>query len=190
MDEHNRILTKRLLPVALFFFAFATVMSVLILYMGNTALKHQQFTLSLNKDMELNGISQDDPQLIMYLKEVALFPAIETHHKPLESQEVIPPDTDYVLKLLNYKVIKNQKCWFLFSSYFCLLQKNGFFVEAGAYSDGKTSKTEALERKFNWKGLLVQPDPRHYFNLRRHNRAKSQCIHACLSPMPYPREVS
>lgn len=171
MDEHNRILTKRLLPVALFFFAFATVMSVLILYMGNTALKHQQFTLSLNKDMELNGISQDDPQLIMYLKEVALFPAIETHHKPLESQEVIPPDTDYVLKLLNYK-------------------KNGLFVEAGAYSDGKTSKTEALERKFNWKGLLVQPDPRHYFNLRRHNRAKSQCIHACLSPMPYPREVT
>lgn len=36
IDEHNRILTKRLLPVALFFVAFATVMSVLILYMDNT----------------------------------------------------------------------------------------------------------------------------------------------------------
>ncbi|XP_066146610.1 protein Star [Euwallacea fornicatus] len=170
-DSHNRILTRRLLPIALFFVAFATVMSVLILYMDNTAMKHHQFTLSLSKDMELNGIAQDDPQLIMYLREVALFPAIEPHQKSFEVQEPTFADTEFVLKLLNFK-------------------KNGIFVEAGAYSDGKTSKTEVLERKFNWKGLLIQPDPRHYFNLRRHNRAKSQCVHACLSPMPYPREVT
>lgn len=54
--------------------------------------------------MELNGIAQDDPQLIMYLREVALFPAIEPHHKALESQETISSDTEFVLKLLNNKV--------------------------------------------------------------------------------------
>lgn len=63
-------------------------------------------------------------------------------------------------------------------------------MEAGAYNDGKTSKTEWLEEKLNWKGLLIQPDPRHYFNLRRHNRARSQAIHACLSSTPYPKEVT
>ncbi|XP_050303337.1 protein Star [Anthonomus grandis grandis] len=171
IKDPSRIMTKKILHVAGFFVAFATVMSILILYIDNTSMKHRQFTLSLNKDMELNGISQDDQQLIMYLREVALFPAIEPHHKPLESQEAVPEDTDYVLKLLNNK-------------------KNGIFIEAGAYNDGRTSKTDILERQFGWKGLLIQPDPRHYFNLRRHNRARSQCILACLSPMPYPREVT
>lgn len=64
------------------------------------------------------------------------------------------------------------------------------FVEAGAYNDGKLSDTEWLEKSFSWSGLLIQPDPRHYFNLKRHNREKSQAIHACLSPTPYPKEVS
>ncbi|KAL1506187.1 hypothetical protein ABEB36_005594 [Hypothenemus hampei] len=171
MDDSHRLITKKLLPVALFFLAFATVMSILILYMNNTAMKHHQFTLSLNKDMELNSISQDDPEFILYLREVVLFPAIEPNHKPLEPQDALSQEADYVLKLLNNK-------------------RNGIFVEAGAYGDGKTSKTEAFERRFNWKGLLIQPDPRHYFNLRRHNRVRSQCIHACLSPMPYPREIT
>lgn len=73
--------------------------------------------------------------------------------------------------------------------FFCF-QKNGVFVEAGAYNDGKISRTEWLEEKFNWQGLLIQPDPRHYFSLRRHNRIRSQAIHACLSPTPYPKEVT
>lgn len=71
-----------------------------------------------------------------------------------------------------------------------LFQKSGFFIEAGAYNDGKTSRTEYLERKLNWRGLLIQPDPRNYFNLKRHNRARSQAVHACLSPTSYPKEVS
>ena len=63
-------------------------------------------------------------------------------------------------------------------------------MEAGAYGDGKTSKTEWLEKKLDWRGLLIQPDPRHYFNSRRHNRIRSQAVHACLSPTPYPKEVT
>lgn len=63
-------------------------------------------------------------------------------------------------------------------------------MEAGAYNDGKISRTEWLEEKLNWQGLLIQPDPRHYFSLKRHNRYRSQAIHACLSPTPYPKEVT
>lgn len=70
------------------------------------------------------------------------------------------------------------------------LQQEGMFVEAGAYTDGKSSKTEWLERNLGWRGLLIQPDPRNYFNLKRHNRIHSQAIHACLSPTSYPKEIS
>ncbi|KAG5888573.1 hypothetical protein JTB14_029870 [Gonioctena quinquepunctata] len=172
-NEHEPVsgVTRKLLPLAAFFMAFTTVMTVLIIYMDNTAMRHYQFRVNMSQDYDLLGVSQDDPQLVMYIREVHLSPAIELHHKPLESKDEITPDTAYVMKLLKNK-------------------QNGVFVEAGAYNDGKSSKTEWLEEKLNWRGLLIQPDPRHYFNLRRHNRKRSQAIHACLSPTPYPKEVT
>ncbi|KAJ8920170.1 hypothetical protein NQ315_011831 [Exocentrus adspersus] len=163
--------TKKLLPLAAFFMAFTTVMTVLIIYMENTAMRHYQFRVNMSQDYELLEVAQDNPQLVTYIREVHLAPAIEPHHKPLESENAISKDTAYVLKLLKNK-------------------RDGIFVEAGAYSDGKTSKTEWLEEKLNWRGLLIQPDPRHYFSLRRHNRVRSQAVHACLSPMSYPKEVT
>lgn len=42
----------------------------------------------------------------------------------------------------------------------------------------------------SWHGLLIQPDPRNFFNLMRHNRARSQAAHVCLSPTSYPKEVT
>lgn len=159
-------------PLATFFMAFATVMTVLIVYMDNTAMKHYQFRMNLSQDFDFLSVSQDNPQLVTYIKEVFLGPAIEPHHKPIEYNAEEPSEEiSFVLKLLNNKV-------------------NGFFVEAGAYNDGKTSKTEWLEKRLLWKGLLIQPDPRHFFSLRRHNRLRSQAAHACLSPMPYPKEVT
>lgn len=163
--------TRKLLPLAAFFMAFTTVMTVLIVYMDNTAIKHYQFRVNMSQDYDLLGVSQDDPQLIMYIREVHLTPAIEPNHKPLKSEDEISEDTAYVIDLLHNK-------------------RKGFFVEAGAYNDGRTSKTEWLEEKLGWQGLLIQPDPRHYFSLRRHNRKHSQAIHGCLSPSPYPKEVS
>ncbi|KAL3268956.1 hypothetical protein HHI36_008042 [Cryptolaemus montrouzieri] len=159
-------------PLATFFMAFATVMTVLIVYMDNTAMKHYQFRMNLSQDFDFMSVTQDNPQLVTYIREVFLGPAIEPHHKPIEYDAKEPPeDILYLLKLNNNKV-------------------DGVFVEAGAYSDGKTSKTEWLEKRLSWKGLLIQPDPRHFFSLRRHNRLKSQAAHACLSPMPYPKEVT
>lgn len=68
-------------------------------------------------------------------------------------------------------------------------QKDGVFVEAGAYRHNRSSDTEWLERELNWRGLLIQPDPKDYLILRSYNRIGAHCIHACLSPTPYPKEV-
>lgn len=64
------------------------------------------------------------------------------------------------------------------------------FVEVGAYKYNRQSDTEWLERNLSWSGLLIQPDPRDYFNLRKHGRGRSQSVHACLSPTCYPKEVT
>lgn len=125
----------------------------------------------MSQDYELLGVTQDNPQLVTYIREFHLTPAVDPHFHEMEPDGDLSNDTAFVLKLLNNK-------------------KDGTFVEAGAYSDGKTSKTEWLESKLNWKGLLIQPDSKHFFSLRRHNRARSQAIHAFLSPTPYPKEVT
>lgn len=38
-------------------------------------------------------------------------------------------------------------------------KKNGFFIEAGAFDGVKDSNTFLLEKKFNWNGLCVEPNP-------------------------------
>lgn len=163
---------KKFLPAMAFFVAFFLCITLLLIYMDNTAMKHHQFRVNMSQDYELLGIAQDNEELITYIREVHLAPAIEPHHPPILSNLTEPPeDTAYVIKLLNNK-------------------KEGIFIESGAYGDGKTSETEWLEKHLNWRGLLIQPDPRHFFKLRRHNRTKSQAIHACLSPTSYPKEVT
>lgn len=59
-------------------------------------------------------------------------------------------------------------------------QKNGIFVEAGAY-DGETwSNTLYLERFLNWTGLLIEPSVENYARLRsKHRNAYS--INNCIT---------
>lgn len=135
-------------------------------------MRHHQFRMNMSQDYDLLGVAQDNEQLISYIRDYHLGPAIEPNHPPIESNLATPPeDTAFILKQLNNK-------------------KNGMFVEAGAYGEGRISETEWLEKNLQWKGLLIQPDPRDFFKLRRHNRTRSQAIHACLSPTSYPKEVT
>lgn len=67
-------------------------------------MRHYQFRVNMSQDYELLGVSQDNPQLVTYIREVHLAPAIEPHHKPLESENSVSKDTAYVLKLLKNKV--------------------------------------------------------------------------------------
>src|ERR1700755_589614 len=63
---------------------------------------------------------------------------------------------------------------------FSTLQKNGTFIEAGAF-DGETfSNTLNLEKEFGWSGLLIEPNPFQYQLLARKNR-KAYLANCCLS---------
>ena len=69
------------------------------------------------------------------------------------------------------------------------MQRGGIFVEAGAYNGEELSNSLYLERELGWSGLLVEPDPWNFWSLRNRGR-KSHAIQACLSPVPFPREVT
>ena len=102
---------------------------------------------------ELIGLDQEDPVLIKALKETVLIP---------------PPPKEYLLNLqkkdLLWNDLKGQFGQVDFirkaGMHFGLdIKKKGFYVEAGA-SDGEIiSNTLYLEKKYNWKGLLVEPNP-------------------------------
>ena len=77
---------------------------------------------------------------------------------------------EIVAKLFNYK-------------------RNGFFIEAGAYDGEVYSNTLQLERRYNWTGLLVEPNPDSFMKLLTKNR-KSYAIETCLSITNKVEEVS
>lgn len=69
------------------------------------ALRHHQFKVNMSQDYEFLNVAQDNTELIMYIKEMLIESAKESHHKPLESPIVINKDLLLVMKLLNNKVI-------------------------------------------------------------------------------------
>lgn len=58
-------------------------------------------------------------------------------------------------------------------------KKNGFFIEIGASDGIELSNTYLLEKKYNWRGICVEPIPEK-FNLLLQNRSKSYC---CNKPI-------
>lgn len=69
------------------------------------ATRHHQFRVNMSKDNEFLGVAQDNPELITYIREVHLTPAVEPHHRPLETAgPLLTDDTSFILKLLNNKV--------------------------------------------------------------------------------------
>lgn len=68
------------------------------------------------------------------------------------------------------------------------LQKNGFFVECGAYDGEMRSNTLVLERKLGWNGLLVEADPINFSKMLLKNR-KAYLTPTCLGIEPYPTVV-
>jgi FkbM family methyltransferase len=71
-------------------------------------------------------------------------------------------------------------------------RKAGYFVEFGA-ADGITlSNTYLLEKQYAWSGLLIEPHPNFFSNLRR-LRPRATCIHAAIDPSfsesPHPLKI-
>jgi FkbM family methyltransferase len=58
-------------------------------------------------------------------------------------------------------------------------QRDGFFVEIGAFDGGYLSNTYLLETKFGWRGILVEPNPLHQAALAK--RVRSQVSNRCVT---------
>lgn len=98
---------RKLLPIAAFFMAFATVMTLLLVYMDTTAMRHHQFKINMTQDYDLLNVAQDDPQLITYIREVHVRPAVDPHHYHVFNSSFYMQPTErtlYVSKILNNKV--------------------------------------------------------------------------------------
>ncbi|CAG0903233.1 unnamed protein product, partial [Darwinula stevensoni] len=94
-----------------------------------------------------------------------------------------------------YNLTKPQSHFSQFPDQIAFLQstfenfRGGFFIEAGAYDGEMFSNTLWLERERNWTGLLVEPDAKNFDSLKGKKR-KSWLSHSCLSPIPYPQQMS
>ncbi|XP_014483958.1 PREDICTED: uncharacterized protein LOC106749229 isoform X2 [Dinoponera quadriceps] len=65
------------------------------------------------------------------------------------------------------------------------LQKNGFFIECGAYDGETRSNTLYLERFKGWSGLLIEADPINFAKMLRKNR-RAYLTPTCLSVTKEP----
>ena len=74
-------------------------------------------------------------------------------------------------------------------SCFYNFQKEGFFVECGAFDGEKESNSLFFERDLAWNGLLIEADPHHYKTLKGKHR-KAFTSNTCLSTVSYPVLVS
>ncbi|XP_062706571.1 protein Star isoform X2 [Aedes albopictus] len=174
---------RQLLPVALCIISFATVLSILIIYMDTTEIRHQQFRLNMSRDYDLMGVPQDNPALVKYVRDIHMkkYPMtfMRNANTPMEHlnftnrHELTPEMAHFVSDLLGKK------------------RFGTFFQSLTGISDSMMT-APWLAETMNWGGYLVEPDPRKYFSLRKQNafRPNVQVIHACLSPNTYPKEVT
>ncbi|XP_063700260.1 protein Star-like [Culicoides brevitarsis] len=176
---------RQLLPILLCVISFATVMSILIVYIDTTEIRHQQFRLNMTRDYDLLGVQQDNPSLIAYIREVHMkkYPNMVTnflatsgpaeHLNFTNSHELTPKLASDIASLVGNK-------------------QKGVFFQSLTGSSGPMMTAPWLAETLGWTGYIVEPDPRKYFALRKDNARRNgvQVIHACLSPTGYPKEVT
>ncbi|XP_045604653.2 protein Star [Procambarus clarkii] len=127
-----------------------------------------QGTQKIMWDPGFNGIPQDDPDLIAYIREFLLEPP--AGHYNLDE----PYLTDFSEFGQSIKVDQ-------------ILHKmsGGFFLEAGAANGEAYSNTLFAERERGWRGVLVEPDPYIYQQMRTKGR-NAYTINTCLALKPTP----
>ncbi|KAL7645229.1 UNVERIFIED_CONTAM: hypothetical protein RMT77_003615 [Armadillidium vulgare] len=124
-------------------------------------------------DEDLTGAAQDSIELISYIRQLHVLSPTGGAYNLKNPRTKDPSQNGQGLLIAN-----------LFSH-----KKGGTFIEAGAYDGEDLSNTLYLEKELDWKGLLVEPDPWNFWSLRKKSRS-AHAIQCCLSPFPYPREVT
>lgn len=192
--------SRQLLPILVCLITFATVLSVLIIYMDTTEIRHQQFRLNMSRDYELQGISQDNPGLISYVREVHLRKYANTPYfaQPEEGEEQEQEDQHLEPKK------KNSDDWDFRGRRELTPKMAQFVVEdllagkhRGVFVQSMTGANDALMTAqwliggAAWTGVIIEPEPRKYFNYRKHYGHRGvDAVHACVSPNEYPKEVT
>lgn len=172
---------RQLLPIALCVLSFATVISILIVYMDTTEIRHQQFKLNMSRDYELVGVAQDDPTLVAFIRDFHMkkYPMNFLKNAPIEHlnftehHELTPEMAHYIANLVGDKT-------------------NGVFIQSLTGPTSESMTAPWLAETLNWGGLIIEPEPRRYFTYRKQNvhRPKVQVVHACVSTSGYPKEVT
>jgi len=116
------------------------------------------------------NLEQDDPKLLRYIAKYHLEPPSSLPYRLSDNQLREPSPLGPVIQA----IFKGQR--------------NGFFVEAGAYNGIQESNTFVLERDFGWTGILIEGNSFLVPELRLTSR-KAWIADVCLAMTPYPEKV-
>lgn len=133
----------------------------------------------MSRDYDLQDISQDDPVLVSYLREVHLKKYIQ---EPLFHRE---PTSDRSTTFIGSSMGE-----FVAGDLLKNKSKGVFMQSSMGASEGLMAPY--LVDKLEWTGLIVEPDPKRYFNYGREfgQSTNVNVIHACFSPTGYTKEVT
>ncbi|EDV57298.1 protein Star [Drosophila erecta] len=192
---------RQLLPIALCLLSFATVFATLIVYMDTTEIRHQQFRLNMSRDYELNGVAQDDPALIDFLRQIHMGKYLGKASPKVAAAAAVgvgpPPNSPRLAATSSTFGSGNSSGSGAdqLAHYVADLvggKMNGAVIQSLSGPLAHLITAPWLSEQLNWMGVLVEPEPRWYFTLRKQNaqRARMQVVHACVSPNTYPKEIT
>lgn len=149
----------------------------------------------MSRDYEFQGISQDNPVLVSYLREMHLKKYVQV---PLFDAPLVTAAEDDPLAPPSITAGTGSKFTAEMGEFVAkeLLQGKvgGVFIQSsmGTSSDNLMI-APYLIHKYQWQGLIVEPDPKKFFNYaKQYARQKDDVhvIHACFSPTGFPKEVT
>ncbi|XP_053380145.1 uncharacterized protein LOC123554315 [Mercenaria mercenaria] len=121
----------------------------------------------LNKER----VKPDDPRLVHLIRNYYIEPPSQ---EPYKLGEPGRRDQSYGQSVFVDGTLRNME--------------SGFFVDSGAHDGEIQSNTLFFERIRHWTGILIEPQPEIYKQLKRKHR-KSFLLNACVSVVPYPSKV-
>lgn len=179
---------RQLLPVIVCLISFATVLSVLIIYMDTTEIRHQQFRMNMSRDTNMLGVSQDNPTLVTYVREVFMRRYVDTPH--FASKHASEDETAWDFRRRTELTPRMAR---FVVDYLLGGKRRGVFVQSmPGESETQMTAPWLVLGGADWEGVIVEPEPRRYFDYRRQNahRPGVDVVHACVSPHEYPKEVT
>lgn len=135
----------------------------------------------MSRDYELHGVPQDDPTLLKFVREIHM------RKYPMTFLKNIPPKA---MNLTDRHELASEVAKLI--GKYSITRKGGFFVQSLPWTSGSMMTSPWLTETLNWGGLIVEPDPKQYFEFRKENAHRNdvQVVHACLSSTGFPKEVN